>query len=383
MKSFRLLSLLILATLLLAACSPASSQNQVPNTANTAAPSPTSAPAAAATSAATATTAATSAATSAATATGAAATATGAATTAATAAATTAATATTAAAPATAAATTTGTPSASGQAAPIATISPDKLAQKGHLLICTDFPYPPQEFFDENGNPQGLDVEIGNEIANRLGLKAQYVNSVFDTIIAAVTSGKCDIIISAMNVTADRQKKVSMVPYFKAGQAFVVQKGNPNNIQNVTDLCEKSVAAESGTTEADYLQGTGDSKGAGLPAVCAKAGKKNATVVVTQKDTDALQQLQSGKVVAYVTDSPVAAYYTVQHPDQFQLAGSIVEPVDEGIAVPCGQADCTNAPLSPVGQGVHDALKSMMDDGTYLKILTKWNLADSAVTLPK
>jgi polar amino acid transport system substrate-binding protein len=265
---------------------------------------------------------------------------------------------------------------------PVASVPADSLAQKGHLLICTDFPYPPQEFFDENGNPQGLDVEIGTEIANRLGLKVQFVNSVFDTIIAAVTSGKCDIIISAQNITTDRQKQVSMIPYFQAGQAFVAVKGNPNNINTAMDLCGKPVAAESGTTEVDYLNGTGDYAGKGLTQECEKAGQKAPDVIITQKDSDALQQLQANKVVVYSTDSPVAAYYTVQHPDLFQLVGQVVEPVSEGISVPCGVADCTGAPLSPMGTAVEAALKSMMADGTYLKILTKWNLASSAVTLP-
>jgi len=258
----------------------------------------------------------------------------------------------------------------------------DALAQKGHLLICSDFPYPPQEFFDENGNPTGLDVEIGTEIGARMGLKVQFINSVFDTIIAAVTSGKCDIIISAQNITTDRQKQVSMIPYFEAGQAFLAVKGNPNKITTAMDLCGKAVAAESGTTEADYLNGTGDYAGKGLTQQCTAAGKQAPNVVVTQKDSDALQQLQANKVVAYDSDSPVAAYYTVQHPDQFQLVGQVVEPIQEGISVPCGQSDCTNAPLSPMGTAVHAALKSMMADGTYLKILTKWNLANSAVTLP-
>ena len=66
--------------------------------------------------------------------------------------------------------------------------------QKGKLLICTDFPYPPQEFFDENGKPAGVDVEIGTEIATRLGLQVQFVNSVFDTIIAAVPAASAIII---------------------------------------------------------------------------------------------------------------------------------------------------------------------------------------------
>jgi polar amino acid transport system substrate-binding protein len=252
------------------------------------------------------------------------------------------------------------------------------LAQKNHLLICSDFPYPPQEFFDENGNPQGLDVEIGNEIGKRLGLQVVWVNSVFDTI-AAVTGGKCDIIISAMNITPDRNKQVSMIPYFQAGQSFVVKKGNPHNIKDQTDLCGQPVAAESGTTESFYLQGTDMFTGKGLKDICEKAGKQAPKVIVTQKDTDALQNLLADKVDAYSSDTPVAAYYTVQHPDQFELVSQVIEPVQEGINMACGESDCTKAPLSPVGQGVQAALKSMMDDGTYLNILKKWNLDAGAV----
>ncbi len=269
----------------------------------------------------------------------------------------------------------TGTPAPT----PVATFDQSTLSQKGKLLICSDIPYPPQEFFDDNGNATGSDIEIGDEIANRLSLQPVVVNSVFDTIIAAVTSGKCDIIISAQNITTDRQKQVSMVPYFEAGQSMVAQKGNPQNINSPTDLCGKSAAAESGTTEADFLQGTGDYKGKGLPAECAAAGKGTVTAVLTQKDTDALQQLQAGKVAVYFADSPVAGYYTVQHPDQFQLVGQVIDPIQEGISVPCGQADCTNAPLTSLGQAVKTALQSMMADGTYVKILDKYGLKDGAL----
>ncbi len=265
---------------------------------------------------------------------------------------------------------------------PVAQVPAGALIQPGKLLICSDLPYPPMEFFDANGNPTGSDIEIGTEIANRLGLQVQIVNSVFDTIIMAVTGGKCDIIISDQNITADRQMQVSMIPYFQAGQSMVAVKGNPLNINIPTDLCGQSVAAESGTTEADYLQGTGDYKGTGLPAECASAGKAAPKIVVTQKDTDALQQLQAGKVAVYFADTPVAAYYAVQHPDLFQVVGQVIGAIKVGISVPCGLADCTNAPLTPLGQVVETALKSMMADGTYAKILAKWNLSTGAVTLP-
>ena len=263
---------------------------------------------------------------------------------------------------------------------PVVKAPSDALAQAGKLLICTDFPYPPQEFYDEKGNPVGMDIEIGNEIGKRLGLKVEFVNSVFDTIIAAVKGGKCDIIISAMNITTDRNKQVSMMPYFQAGQSMVVQKGNPQKISTPMDLCGKSAAAESGTTEADYLQGTGDYKGKGLVDQCKTAGKPTVNVVLTQKDTDSLQQLQAGKVAVYFADTPPAAYYTVQQPDKFELTGQIVEPVLEGINTPCGDAtDCTKAPLTPLGQAVQTAFNSMKSDGTYGKILAKWNLTAGAV----
>jgi polar amino acid transport system substrate-binding protein len=273
----------------------------------------------------------------------------------------------------------TSTPTA---AAPLVSVDPSLLAQKGRLLICSDIPYPPMEYFDDNGNPIGSDIDLGTEIAKRMGLQAQVVNSVFDTIIAAVTSGKCDIILADMNITADRQKQISMIEYFQAGQSMLVAKGNPQKISSTTDMCGQSVAVESGTTEVDYLQGTGDYKGKGLPADCATAGKQVPTVVIAQKDTDALQQLQAGKVVAYFADSPVAGYYVTQHPDQFQLAGAVVEPAPVGIGIPCGASDCTSAPLSPLGQAVQTALKSMVTDGTYAKILAKYNLQTGAVTIP-
>ena len=243
----------------------------------------------------------------------------------------------------------------------------------GKLVICSDIPYPPQEFFDANGNPTGSDIDIGTEIAKRLGLTAEVQNSVFDTIIAAVTSGKCDIIISAQNITSDRIKQVDMIPYFQAGQSFVVAVGNPLGINATTDLCGKKVGAETGTTEIDYLNGTGDYTGQGLSAACTKAGKPAIDVKSFGKDSDALLALQSGQVDAYFADSPVAGYYTVQHPDQFALSGiAPLQPAFEWISVPKTNTAVTTA--------VQAALVSMINDGTYTAILTKYGVQTGAVT---
>lgn len=256
---------------------------------------------------------------------------------------------------------------------PVATVPSDQLTFAGKLVICSDIPYPPQEFFDSNGNPVGSDIEIGQAIAGKLGLTPQIENSVFDTIIAAVTTGKCDIIVSAQNITPERVKQVDMIPYFKAGQSFVVAKGNPKAINTTDDLCGKSIAAESGTTEVDYLDGTGGYKGKGLSAACVAKGLVKITVSQYQKDSDALAALSSGNVDAYFADSPVAGYYTVQHPDQFALSG--VPPLDtalEGISVPKTK--------TALRDGVVAALQAMLSDGSYVQILTKYAVQTGGLT---
>jgi len=270
-------------------------------------------------------------------------------------------------------ATTAPTPTAAPTQVLVATVAPDELVVPGHLTICSDIPYPPQEFFDANGNPTGSDIDIGTEIANRLGLKVAVQNTVFDTIIAALDGNKCDIIISAQNITPDRLKQVDMIPYFHAGQSFVVAKGNPTGIATAMDLCGKSVGVENGTTEADHLNGTGDYKPAqGLSAMCVAAGKTKIDVQPYAKDSDALLALQSSKVAAYFTDSPVAGYYTVQQPTLFEVVqGLILDDVNEGISV--GKANTS------LEASVKAALQSMIADGTYLKILTKYGVQADAV----
>jgi polar amino acid transport system substrate-binding protein len=262
--------------------------------------------------------------------------------------------------------------SASAASSPVATVPTDQLKFAGKLVICSDIPYPPQEFFDDNGNPIGSDIDIGAEIATRLGLTIIVENSVFDTIIPALTGGKCDIIISAQNINADRLKQVDMIPYFKAGQAFVVAKGNPKGIKTKDDICGKTVAVEAGTTMLDYLQGTSDYEGSGLSEGCTKAGKQAINIKTFAKDNDALLALQSGTADAYFADSPVSGYYVSQHSDQFELSGVTVGVTIEGISVDKSKTGLRDA--------VKTALLSMISDGKYAEILKKWGLEDSGIT---
>ena len=186
-----------------------------------------------------------------------------------------------------------------------------------------------------------------------------------------MTGGKCDIIISAQNITAARKKQVDMITYFQAGPVLRGGQGQPQNIKTQQDLCGKAIAAETGTTEVDYLNGTGDYQGQGLSEQCTKAGKAKINVKTFPKDSDALLALQGGQVDAYFADSPVAGYYTVQHPEAFELSGLTLGVAKEGISVSKDHPE--------LRQAVQRALSSMVSDGAYLAILTKYGLESGNV----
>src|SRR5512140_3744961 len=174
----------------------------------------------------------------------------------------------------------------------IATIPKDQLVVAGQLNVCSDIPYPPLEYLDDQGNPIGSDMDIAAGLASRLGLQLKVVNTVFDYIIAAVNGGKCDIIISDQNITTDRVAQVDMLPYFQAGQAFAVAKGNPLGIATELDVCGKKAGAETSTTEIQYLEGTDLYKASGgLKKKCTDAGKSAPQAVKFEKDSDAFLAL--------------------------------------------------------------------------------------------
>ena len=263
---------------------------------------------------------------------------------------------------------------ASPTAAPLPTVAADQLIKAGTLTVCSDTSYPPQETLDKNNSAVGSDIDLGAEIAKRLGLKMTVKSTVFDTIIPALTGGSCDIIISAQTITDARKQQVDMIPYFSAGQSFVVLAGNPSNINAVTDMCGKAVAAEKGTVEADHIAGTGDYTAAtSLNGECKTAGKSDITLKVFAADTDALLALQAGTVVAHFTDEPVAGYEVVNGNGAFAMLPSLtVERGAEGISVTKNHPELKAA--------VTAALQQMIDDGTYLTILKKWGVQSGAVT---
>ena len=243
---------------------------------------------------------------------------------------------------------------------------PTDLITPGTLTVGSDTTYPPQEFIDTaTGKATGFDVDLITAIAQRMGLKANIVTTKFDTIIDDLGNKRFDVVISALTINADREKKVQFVPYFNAGESLLVQNGNPKNIKQLSDLCGQSVGVQTGTVEQTDLQTAS--------TACTHAGKPAITAVVLQDQTAVVQLLASNRVVATFQDSPVTDYYNKQHPGQFTVGGSIINAAPEGIAVRKGDTSMFNAI-----QTVFNQLKA---DGTYTAVINKWGLTSGAISV--
>jgi polar amino acid transport system substrate-binding protein len=242
---------------------------------------------------------------------------------------------------------------------------PNDLITPGTLTVGSDTTYPPQEYIDTaTGQAKGFDVDLITAIAGRMGLKANVVTTKFDTIIDDLAAKRFDVVISAVSVTPDRQKKVDFVPYFNAGESLLVQTGNPLNIKSTADLCGKDVGVQTGTIEQDDLKTAS--------AACVKAGKPAISVTVLQDQTAVVQLLANHRVVATYQDSPVTDYYNKLNPGQFTVGGSVVNAGLEGIVVRKGDTSMFNA--------IQTTFNQLKADGTYHSLIEKWGLTSEVIT---
>src|ERR671933_851469 len=238
---------------------------------------------------------------------------------------------------------------------------PANIARAGKIVFCSDISYPPEEFY-KGRTAVGSDIDIGKDVARRMGVKAEFANTGFDGIIAALLSNKCDAIISGMNDNAERRKQVDFVDYLSVGQSIMVQKGNPTHIRSLNDLSGKTVGVEVGTTNYKFLKR--------LSASFVAKGKAPINVVVYPKDDDGANALRLNKLDAYDTDSPVVLYYITQAPSAFQFAVPAVNPIPIGIAV--------RKHDTALRQAIQQAIKAMYADGTIKRILKKWKMSTVA-----
>lgn len=262
-----------------------------------------------------------------------------------------------------------GSEGATSSDAPLFDELPKKIQDAGVIKVGSDIAYAPIEFMDEDDKVAGIDPDIAEALSKQLGVDFKFHNGSFAQLVVGMNSGRYDVIMSAMTDTAERQKGVSddaeggadFVNYFQAGSAILVQKGNPEKIESLEDLCGLSVAAQRGTANEALME---------------EQGKKCDSKIkpfVADKDTDTITQLQNKRADAVITDYPVAIYneQTAGDGKLFEVVGDQIDAAPYGIAVSKKNNELRDA--------VQKALQAIIDDGEYAKVLEKWNAGEGAI----
>lgn len=159
-------------------------------------------------------------------------------------------------------------------------------AAKTKLVVATSPDFPPFESL-EGGEVVGIEVDILNKIAEKMGMELDIQQMDFDSVIPGVQAGKFDVGMSGITVTDKRKENVDFSSvYFMAAQAIVVADGS--SITGKADLEGKKVSVQTGTTAEEYCMANGYE------------------VLAFTANNDAAAALTAGKVDAWVVDNEVA-----------------------------------------------------------------------------
>lgn len=222
----------------------------------------------------------------------------------------------------------------------------DEIKARGYLIVGTEATFPPFEYYNENNEIVGFDIDIAKKIADALGVKLKIVDTAFDGLIPSLLTKKLDVVIAGMTITKERAKVVSFSdPYFIAGQVIVIRKGNPP-IKDLNGLKGKVVAVQLGTT--------------GDLVVSDLKGLKE--IRRFTKFTDAFLELKNRRVDAVVLDSAVAKAYVLSNPD-LEITSDVLSSEQYGIAVRKEDKDL----LQFVNKVLEDMRKSPYD-----LLIEKW-----------
>ncbi|MGB2568925.1 transporter substrate-binding domain-containing protein [Micromonospora citrea] len=246
---------------------------------------------------------------------------------------------------------------------------PADVRARGTITVATNAPYQP--FIDfkvegKNDEFKGLDFDLFQAASARLGLKATFSQQPFDGLVPGLQAGKYDAIAGGITDKKERQQVATFVDYSASGTGFLVRTGNPAGVRTVADLCGRTVAVQKASNQAKNL------------ATYAKDSCAGKAIEVKEypENPQAVQALIAGNVEV--------------------VAATRVNLVDTAATL-AGKAELVADPSAPNGwlaspngfgflkankelaEAYRAAVQSLIDDGTYGKILAQWKQTPIAV----
>jgi polar amino acid transport system substrate-binding protein len=233
------------------------------------------------------------------------------------------------------------------------------------LQVATDASYPPDESIKGTAMV-GFDIDMIKAIGVTLGVNVNENNVIFGNILAGIVAGKYVIGNSSFTDEKSREKQVNFVDYFQAGEGVYALKSSKVTFTGLKSLCGMKVAVETGTTEQKDAVNTSKK--------CPSS--KKVTVLAFPAQTGANLAVSSGQATLGFVDSQVAGYIVSQI-KTFKLVGSAIEVAPYGIATPKTPAG------RKLAKAIEGAIKTMIANGTYHAILSKYGVTTGGLPANK
>ncbi|NRD76443.1 amino acid ABC transporter substrate-binding protein [Bacillus sp. BRMEA1] len=217
----------------------------------------------------------------------------------------------------------------------------------GVLTIGTEGTYSPFTFHDNSGKLTGFDVEIAQEVAKRLGVKAEFKETQWDAMFAGLDAKRFDMIANEVGINPDRQKKYDFSSSYITSEAVVITAKNNNKVKSFNDIKGLNSAQSLTSNYADL------------------AKKYGAKIVGVDGFEQAIELLSQKRVDVTVNDKIAFLDYTKQKPNApVKIAATSADASQSAFMFRKGSNTLVDA--------VNKALKDMIADGTYKKISEKW-----------
>jgi len=223
-----------------------------------------------------------------------------------------------------------------------------QIQQRGSIQIGTEGTYAPFSFHGGTGNAlTGFDVDLAQAVAQQLGVKADFVETPWDGMLAGLNDKRFDTVANEVSITPARQQKYDFsTPYITSESVLIVRKDN-TTIHTFADLKGKSDAQ---SLDSNFAK---------------KAQQEGAQLVDVQGFNDAIQLIESGRAAATVNDKLSFLTFLKEHPNApLKIVATDTDASANAFAFRKGNSELV--------QAVDKALATIESNGTYAKISNKW-----------
>ncbi len=223
------------------------------------------------------------------------------------------------------------------------------------LVVCTNSTYPPYESIGKDGNSEGFDIDVAEQIATKLKRRLVLKELSFDALVLSLKQNKCDLVMAGMSITPSRQKEITMIPYQgEPSKSYTLLFWNQapavTTVADIGTIGNKTVAVQVATWMEDYLKT--------VPGI---------TVKPLEATTELVMEIQHGKSAAAFVEPHVAKQLLAKLPKIQAVEIALPESewkLGNGIGI--------NKSNNQLTQQVQDAVSELKANNTLQQLEQKW-----------